>query len=168
MRKCLKCLQSKAIRDFYWSSLNKCKECVKSDARKAEIKRKSTKEGLEAERARHREKYHRLNYKDKHRPTPEEKKMIMTRYKEKYPEKQKAKNISFGLKPAIPGNQLHHWNYNVSFAKDVIELTVPDHNLLHRHLVYDPEKFIYSDLDGNLLDTKEKHIAFARSLGIKI
>lgn len=148
--------------------LNKCKECSKSDTNKRHAILVSTPEGINADRARHRDKYHRLNYKDKHKPSPEKKKMIMARYKEKYPEKQKAKNLSFGLKPSIPGNQLHHWNYNIQFAKDVIELSVSDHNLLHRHLVYDTEKFIYTTLEGIPLDTKEKHIEFALSLGIKI
>jgi len=56
------------------SNKSNCKECIKE---KAKLQRElliSTPEGLEKERQRHRDKYHRLGYKDIHKPTPEKKK----------------------------------------------------------------------------------------------
>lgn len=117
------------------------------------------------EKERHRLKYHRLNYKDKHKPTPEAKKLIIMRYKEKYPEKQLAKQKSGCLKPQISGNELHHWNYNKEHYKDVIELTILQHNKAHRYMVYDQERMMYRRADNNeLLDTKLKHMQFIDSL----
>jgi hypothetical protein len=171
---CFKCLDDKPLSDFYIHKgmkdghLGKCKYCTIKDSKiQCEIK-VSTPEGLEKERARHRDKYHRLDYKEKHKPTPEKKKEIMSRHKAKYPEKYKAKNISSHLRPVIEGNHLHHWNYDIPFAKDVIELSVENHNKAHRFLEYDKELFFYKDSIGNLLDTKEKHIAFLKAKGIQL
>jgi len=58
----------------------------------------------------------------------------------------------------IKGNELHHWNYNNEFAKDVIELSKSDHEKIHRFIKYDKKTFMYKDLNGALLDTKEKHL----------
>ena len=63
--------------------LNKCKTCTKADSRKREQKIKSTPEGIEAERARHREKYYRLGYKDKHKPSREAKRKAMEKNMDK-------------------------------------------------------------------------------------
>jgi len=138
--------------------LGKCKTCTKLDSKITTDKKISTYEGLEKERERHREKYYRLNYRIKHKPTKENKKQITDRYKEKYPEKIKAKSLSGNLKPINKENQLHHWNYNIEYAKDVIELSVKDHSKIHRFIKYDKNTFMYKDLNGCLLDTKEKHI----------
>jgi len=92
----------------------------------------------------------------------------MNRHKAKYPEKYKAKCISGNLKPIVKGNELHHWNYNIEFAKDVIELPMKEHNKAHRFLEYDKELFFYKDSTGNFLDTKEKHIAFLEEKGIRL
>jgi len=171
---CILCKEEKDFSEFYKNSKmsfgvdSKCKECVKKDTKKRSKLLISTPEGLEKERARHREKYHRLEYKEKHKPTAEKKKEIMSRYKAKYPEKYKAKCISCDLRPIEKGNELHHWNYNIPFAKDVIELSVEDHNKAHRLLEYDKELFFYKDPTGYLLDTKEKHIAFLEEKGIRL
>ena len=58
------------------------------------------------------------------------------------------------------GNHLHHWNYNITFAKDVIELEPKQHATIHRFIRYDQETFMYRDLENNLLDTKEKHLDY--------
>lgn len=171
---CFKCLEDKPLSEFYVHKqmsdghLGKCKICTKKDSRINELRLISTPEGLEKERARHRDKYYRLEYKEKHKPTAEKKKEIMSRYKAKYPEKYKAKCISCDLRPIEKGNELHHWNYNILFAKDVIELSVEDHNKAHRLLEYDKELFFYKDPTGYLLDTKEKHIAFLEEKGIRL
>lgn len=160
---CFKCNIDKPLYEYYKHKqmgdghLNKCKDCTKKDTKETTEKLISTPEGLEKERERHREKYYRLNYKEKHKPSSEDKKKAINRYNSRYPEKRKAKNISQRLIPLVKGNELHHWNYNIEFAKDVIELSPSDHAKIHRFIKYDQKTFMYKDLNGNLLDTKEKH-----------
>lgn len=168
IRVCKKCCEPKTVDDFYESNLGTCKECVKA---KAKLQRElliSTPEGLEKEKARHRDKYHRLGYKDIHKPAPERKKEIIKKYKDKYPEKQRAKSLSQDLKKKVKGNELHHWSYNEIDAKDCFELSVADHNTLHRFLIYDQDTFYYKTLEGIILDTKEKHKEYIESLNINI
>lgn len=140
--------------------LNKCKDCTKSDSAKRLENILSTTEGHESEKTRHREKYHRLNYLEKHKPTTEYKKQIMNQYKERYPEKQLAKLAMDSVKKS-KGFHLHHWSYNEQHYKDCIELTAKIHLKAHRFLLYDQERKMYRRYDTNeLLDTKEKHLAF--------
>jgi hypothetical protein len=56
----------------------------------------------------------------------------MITYRLKYPEKsKKQKNLASGLKSVVICNHLHHWNYNIAFAKDVIRLK-PKHHATNR------------------------------------
>lgn len=48
--------------------------------------------------------------------------------------------------------------------KDIIELSVSDHALLHRNMIYDQERMMYRNTDGILLDTKESHIELLNKL----
>ena len=65
----------------------------------------------------------------------------------------------------VQGFHLHHWSYNQEDWLDVIQLTIKEHNLIHRHLSYIQEKMIYVDkITGELLDTKEKHLEFIKNL----
>ena len=168
MYTCNTCFSTKPQEDFYVSNKSNCKECVKAKSKLRVESLISTPEGLEKERQRHRSKYHRLGYKDVHKPTPERKKEIIRKYKDKYPEKQRAKNLSQDLKKENKENELHHWSYNEIDAKDCIELSVADHNTIHRFLIYDQGSFYYKDLEGNLLDSKEKHLKYIESLQIQI
>lgn len=164
MKICFKCNKEKELTEFYKhpkmgdGHLGKCKECTKLDTKLSIEKLISTPDGLEKERKRNREKYYRLGYKDKHKPSPENKKEIINRFKLKYPEKVICKNKSSHLNPKEKGNHLHHWNYNLEFAKDVIELTPKNHAKIHRFIKYCKKTFMYKDLNGNLLDSKEKHL----------
>lgn len=159
MKQCKECKIIKYKNDFYGLQ-GECKECTKKRVRLREQEKRKDPEWLIQEKKRHREKYHRLNYKEKYKPSYENKKIISKRYKEKYPEKIIAKNLTQNITPKIEGNHLHHWNYNKEFAKDVIELKPSDHYKIHRFLKYDSKKFIYLDINQKELDTKEKHIEY--------
>jgi hypothetical protein len=166
---CFKCGNEKELTQYYKHKamadghLGKCKECTKKDSKLRETELRKDVLFVESEKKRSREKYHRLNYKEKHKPTKENKRLIMERYNNKYPEKKNARSAMKGLKAQTKGNHLHHWSYKEEHFKDVIEVTEKLHNVIHREMTYCKDKKLYiSKLNGELLDTKDKHIAFIR------
>ena len=171
MKKCISCKKEKPLSDYYKhpqmsdGHLNKCKSCVKDASKKENEKIKLNPKLHEKEKERQREKYHRLNYKEKHKPNPDDKKKIIIDYNERYPEKFKAKNLSQRIKPLTKENHMHHWSYKIEYAKDVIELSQSDHYLLHRHMIYDQERMMYRRIDnGILLDSKDSHLNLLNEL----
>lgn len=166
-KKCKDCGSVKFKNEFY-SAQGECKECTKQRVRIRESKLREDPEWVEKERKRGRDKYHRLGYKGKYYPSFERKKEITSKHKEKYPEKYKAQIASQRIKKVNKKNHLHHWSYNEIHFKDCFELSMKDHNKLHRFLDYDKETFMYKNPDGILLDSKNKHEEFIKELGIKI
>jgi hypothetical protein len=164
IKTCKKCGEHKQLDCFYTHKamkdghLNFCIDCVRDRISKREQRLRLNTEWYEKEKERHRDKYHRLEYKEKHKPTPQQKKITMESYFNRYPEKAKAQIKSQHIKTNIKGNHKHHWSYNEEHYKDVIELTPKEHALLHRHIIYDQERMMYRNLKGVLLDTKESHL----------
>lgn len=141
--------------------LNKCKDCARLDTKNRLDEKIKDPGFLELEQQRHRDKYHRLGYKDKHKPSTESQKMIVAAYVKKYPEKVAARS-KLGKSPA--GFRFHHWSYKKEHKVDVIAIKHADHYTLHRFLVYDQQSMFYKTKAGVLLDTKEKHIEHARNV----
>ena len=165
MKICKECEVEKQLSDFY-AGQAKCKECVKKQVRSREATLKLDPVWVEKEKQRHREKYHKLGYKDRHKPTPEKKKEIIERYRKNHPEKELIRKASSWLKPKTKGNHLHHWNYNTEFAKDVIELSPEIHKKIHRFIKYDKKTFMFKTLDGVLLDSKKEHLKYINKVAL--
>jgi hypothetical protein len=167
-KECFKCHEIKNLDDFYKhhkmgdGHLNKCKKCTQKDsAERASIMSLDVR-WVAKEKKRGRNKYHRLGYRGIQKNDAEAKRNAIMRFRNKFPEKYKAKCALGGkIKPLIKGNHLHHWSYNAEHYLDVIELTILDHNKLHRYLIYDNVAYMYKRIDtGDILDTKDKHISY--------
>ena len=171
MKECFVCNVTKNLTEFYKHKgmsdghLNKCKECSKTQENERRKELKKDNDWVVKERNRSREKYHKLGYRGKYKPTKEKKREIIQRYKEKYPEKAKAHRLC-GLKPNKKGNNLHHWSYREEDAKDVLELNVKQHNLLHRHITYNQESKRYK-LNEVELNSKLDHFLIVACAMIK-
>jgi len=165
-KECFKCNEIKTLTEFYKHSrmgdghLNKCKACTKSDVKNYGELMSENPDWVAKERDRTRLRYHRLNYKGKYKPSSSQKRINSDKYKAKFPEKEKAKSQSQSVKKLNPSNQKHHWSYNEEHWRDVIELSVKDHNTIHRYMKYDQEFFMYRTIEGILLDTKLQHQGF--------
>ena len=167
---CFICKAEKPLTDFYPHKamldghLNKCKDCTKNYVRKRYNQLISNPDFVESEKERHRLKYYRLGYKDKHKPSKEQKLKVMKSYQMKYPEKHKA-HIKLGRLHLKDGYERHHWSYNEEHYTDIIHLTKEKHNEAHRKMIYDQERMMYRRTDNmELLDTKEKHIEYIKNL----
>lgn len=112
---------------------------------------------IEKERARGREKYHRL-YKGKKRLNEARRKSDLA-YRQRFPEKYAA-GKAIRNRERKPGIDFHHWSYRPEHYKDIIELPKDHHYKCHRFLIYDQEQLMYRTTDGVLLDSKESHLAY--------
>ena len=156
---CFKCGKEKPLSDFYKhprmldGHLNKCKECAKKDARKDYDRNAKDASWVEKERARGREKYHRLGYKDKDWNNKTRRDFKVSGNIHRYLEK---KGID------MEGKDAHHWNYNK--PRSVILLSPLAHHRIHKFVRASREdKFLYT-LNGDKLDTEEKTLAYYKEI----
>lgn len=128
MKKCFKCHEAKALDDFYKhpnmgdGHLNKCKSCTKQDVQARNAALLATPEGLNAERARGRDKYARLYAKP--RPPTLGKREVQRQWITRNPEKRAAHNaVTYALKSGRlvrqpcevcndPKSEAHHDDYS--------------------------------------------------------
>jgi hypothetical protein len=172
IKKCIRCGEDKVLSAYYKhlqmadGHLNKCAKCCKEQSMERHKKLSQTSEFVLSERERTRERYHRLNYKGKNKPTAEDRKKTIQSYFSRYPEKKKARALSSNLK-CVDGFQNHHWSYNEKDAKDVIQLPLNEHARLHCYIIYDQERMMYrcaisigNFIQNQLLDTKQNHLEY--------
>lgn len=134
--------------------LNKCKECCKSEAIKHSRIKSQDPTWVEKQRERGREKYERLNYKEKQ----------MEANKKRNYKNAKYKNLSRKLNTPKEC-EIHHWSYLDEHFEDVFFLDKQTHRRIHNYLVYDSSKKCFKSKCGKLLDTKQKHTDFLITKG---
>lgn len=154
-KRCFKCGEVKPLSEFYKhpmmadGHLNKCKDCTKRDAKKDYDRKIKDLSWADKERARGREKYHRLGYKDKDWANKTRKDFLGT------------DNTRRALKIRgynLDGKEAHHWNYNLPHS--VILLSRKAHHRIHKNItVSRKDKFCYT-LDDRCLDTEEKTLEY--------
>lgn len=152
-KKCFKCGKELPITEFYKhpmmpdGHLNKCKNCTKNDVRENYRKKSEMPEYMEKERQRGREKYQRL-YSNLH---------IKKSHKENSTTRALAKRRGINC----DGKEIHHWNYNES--KSIFLLTRKEHKKVHQYLEFDKATNMFKS-NGNLLDSKEKHLQIIKQV----
>jgi hypothetical protein len=157
-KKCIRCGNDKELDDFYVhpqmkdGHLNKCKECCKevADIREKSL-RKNNPEWCEKERLRGKEKYYRLNYRERQFEQSKLKPYKNNVYKSLF------HNLN------LPSDKnVHHWNYNL--IEDIIVLNKYFHRFIHRYLILNRDTLIFATKDGEILDSKEKHLLYIEKL----
>lgn len=133
--------------------LNKCKDCTKKDVREKYIENAKSEAYMEKERARGREKYKRLGYKDRPKTAQRISKFML------YPG---AKSVRQQMKSSISKEYVfHHWNYRKLY--EVIVLNRSLHSRVHTKIHLDVDAGYYY-LGEEPLDTLKKHLEVVKAV----
>ncbi len=153
---CIRCGDELPLVEFYKHKqmadghLNKCKKCARSDSAKRESRIRSTPEGVESERKRHKEKYHRLKYKDRQKEWDSDKPWKSTSEYRNLNRDIRRKGVD------MKGKSAHHWCYNNDKLRSIFIISLNAHKKVHKHLVFIPDARIFS-FNGIPLTSKERH-----------
>ena len=154
MKQCKECKVLKEKIEFYGLQ-GECKECTKKRVKLREQEKRNNPDWVEKERARHREKYKRLNYKEKQKV-----------WNEKRPHTKNSKYKNLNRKYKFPkGFEKHHWNYFDEFLEDFFILPIKEHRKAHTFL--NKTSYFFEGLNGEILNTREKHFEYLVKKGIK-
>lgn len=159
---CFKCQKEKLLSEFYKHAemgdghLNKCKYCTRRDTKDDYYRKRSDEDWREAEKLRQRNKYQRLNYKEKQKEWNRIRPWTQSgKYKGLCKKYRKIKNKN---------EILHHWSYKDEHLEDIFILDRCFHGYIHRFLdiIQDGRYFkgVYPNGQVYNLDTREKHSLF--------
>ena len=151
---CFKCGLNLPLSEFYKhpqtadGHLNKCKSCTKNDVHNKYVENIQDDLFKEKERARGRDKYHRL-----YKGLPKEHRFLAHSVRKWFERRQ----ILFW-----EDIELHHWNYNN--PHEVFLLSKSHHAQVHKKISRGANDSVFVSNEGVLLDTKEKHEEVIKSI----
>ena len=157
---CFRCSTEQPITEYYKHKamadghLNKCKKCTKSDSVKRHHKKNQDPKWVESERERAKEKYHRLGYLERQTEINKNK---------PWKNSSKYKNLHRKFK-IVKGCEIHHWSYKEEHLEDIIVMDRKCHRNWHRFLTLEEDELYFIGVDGEILNTKEKHIDYCIEL----